>query len=91
MRWRTREAHHCAQQQGREEVLEDYHLRVGEAIVDKGGGSREDVTRVGTGPAVTLLEIGGGVMTEREEADTLACAMGLDTSPWGLCCGMFST
>ncbi|KAK1761693.1 antibiotic biosynthesis monooxygenase [Phialemonium atrogriseum] len=88
VRWRTREAHHCAQQRGREEVLEDYHLRVGEVVVDEGGGSREDVTRVGTGPAVTLLEIGGGVMTEREEAyadaDTLARAMGLDTSAVGL-------
>jgi heme-degrading monooxygenase HmoA len=34
VRWRTRMRHHRAQEQGRAEILSDYHLRVGEITQD---------------------------------------------------------
>jgi heme-degrading monooxygenase HmoA len=34
VRWRTLAQHHDTQQRGREEVFEDYHLRVGEVVLD---------------------------------------------------------
>src|ERR1700756_4983572 len=34
VRWRTRARHHEVQQKGREQVLSDYHLRVGQVTRD---------------------------------------------------------
>lgn len=94
VRWRTREAHHRAQEKGREEVLRDYHLRVGEVAAYDGGdhgegqeqtSRREDVTQVGEGPVVTLLEMSGGPKEgEVADAEVVAHSMGLDTSAAGL-------
>src|SRR6201994_628255 len=37
VRWRTVAEHHAVQQQGRDEVLDDYHLRVGDVTADTAG------------------------------------------------------
>jgi len=34
VRWRTTGVHHIAQKRGRAEILEDYHLRIGDVTVD---------------------------------------------------------
>jgi heme-degrading monooxygenase HmoA len=61
IRWRTQARHHDVQRQGRFEVFEDYHLRVGEVLDDSDADglphSRLDVTEVGAAPAVTVTEI----------------------------------
>jgi heme-degrading monooxygenase HmoA len=62
VRWRTRTKHHEAQQKGRDQILQDYHLRVGQITKDtelpKGMEIREqrlDETEVGEGTTVTLI------------------------------------
>jgi heme-degrading monooxygenase HmoA len=67
IRWRTQARHHDVQRQGRFEVFEDYHLRVGEVLSDSDeqdlSHSRLDLTEVGATPAVTVTETvaGGGL------------------------------
>ncbi|MFZ2114200.1 MAG: antibiotic biosynthesis monooxygenase [Solirubrobacteraceae bacterium] len=60
VRWRTQAIHHGVQRQGRLEVFEDYHLRVGEVLSDSDQTnlrhSRLDVTEVGAAAAVTVTE-----------------------------------
>jgi heme-degrading monooxygenase HmoA len=64
IRWRTQARHHDVQRQGRFEVFEDYHLRVGEVLSDSDHHdlpqSRLDVTEVGAAPAVTVTEARAG-------------------------------
>jgi heme-degrading monooxygenase HmoA len=64
VRWRTVARHHDTQQRGRDEVFQDYHLRVGEIVLDTAppyGASvveqRLDETEIGTAKFVTLTEI----------------------------------
>lgn len=60
VRWRTLAAHHRVQQRGRDEILSDYHLRVGEVSADSDGPvqqQRYDETEVGAGTVVTLTEL----------------------------------
>lgn len=63
IRWRTLALHHQVQQQGRFEVFEDYHLRVGEIVADThvpDGQAlccqRLDATEVGAAKRVTISE-----------------------------------
>src|ERR1700691_3515626 len=60
VRWRTQAIHHGVQRQGRLEVFEDYHLRVGEVLSDSDQTnlrhSRLDVTEAGAATAVTVTE-----------------------------------
>jgi heme-degrading monooxygenase HmoA len=63
IRWRTLALHHQAQEKGRSEVFEDYHLRVGEITADSGSAPGEklrqqrfDETEVGVARAVTISE-----------------------------------
>ncbi len=60
IRWRTQARHHDVQRQGRFEVFEGYHLRVGEVLSDSDQEdlrhSRLDVTEAGAAPAVTMTE-----------------------------------
>ena len=65
VRWRTRPSHHHAQENGRQSILADYHLRVGQVAADDNSGHggqaapslpRGDLTEVGDGPVVSLLE-----------------------------------
>jgi heme-degrading monooxygenase HmoA len=64
VRWRTVAKHHDTQQRGRDEVFQDYHLRVGEIVADTtlpAGASifeqRLDETEVGRAKFVTLTEV----------------------------------
>src|ERR1700742_4810509 len=63
VRWRTRARHHEVQQKGREEILLDYHLRVGQVTHDSHvpaghelSEQRLDETEVGEGTTVTLID-----------------------------------
>lgn len=67
IRWRTQAEHHGAQERGRFEVFEDYHLRVGEVTADSAppegmslDQQRFDETAVGTAKAVTITEAPAG-------------------------------
>jgi len=64
VRWRTVAKHHDTQQRGRDEVFQDYHLRVGEIVADTAppaGASiveqRLDETEIGRAKYVTLTEV----------------------------------
>src|ERR1700722_18465864 len=64
VRWRTVAKHHETQQCGRDEVFQDYHLRVGEIVADTAppaGASlveqRLDETEVGPAKFMTLTEV----------------------------------
>jgi heme-degrading monooxygenase HmoA len=63
VRWRTRMRHHQVQEQGRSEILSDYHLRVGQVFQDtrvpEGHELRDqrlDETEVGKGTTVTVID-----------------------------------
>ena len=77
--------HHMAQKQGRAEILEDYHLRIGDVRVDTDAPDnapireqRFDETEIGAKFA-TVTEL-----TPEREACNLTAALGLDTSRQGL-------
>src|SRR6202045_2891822 len=64
VRWRTVGKHHDTQQRGRNEVFQDYHLRVGGIVADtapSAGGAiveqRLDETGIGRAKVVKLTEI----------------------------------
>jgi heme-degrading monooxygenase HmoA len=64
VRWRTVAKHHEIQQRGRDDVFQDYHLRVGEVVSDTAppdGATlveqRLDETEVGAGKFATLTEV----------------------------------
>ena len=64
VRWRTHAEHHRVQARGRNEVFEDYRLRVGEVAVDTtlpAGAElaqvRFDETQVGDAKTVTITEV----------------------------------
>jgi heme-degrading monooxygenase HmoA len=94
VRWRTRARHHDVQVKGREHVLADYHLRVGQLTGDTHLESghrleeqRLDVTEVGEGTTVTLTtpqyKYRVGPLDELG-ADAVATALGLHTVADGL-------
>src|ERR1700733_12110322 len=63
VRWRTKMRHHEVQQEGRDAILQDYHLRVGQVTQDtrlpEGYALHEqrlDETEVGEGTTVTLVD-----------------------------------
>src|ERR1700744_4748768 len=62
VRWRTTQNHHLVQQQGRESILENYRLRVGEIFADNQLpegmellNQRSDETAIGGGTLVTIV------------------------------------
>jgi heme-degrading monooxygenase HmoA len=64
IRWRTLAIHHGVQEQGRFEIFEDYHLRVGEITADSHvppgqslAQQRLDETEVGDARRVTVTEL----------------------------------
>jgi heme-degrading monooxygenase HmoA len=94
VRWRTLVRHHEVQLKGRSEVLADYHLRVGQVTTDshvpEGNRLEEqrlDVTEVGKGTAVTLInprrQYQDGPLDELD-ANRLAQRFGLQTDAEGL-------
>lgn len=88
IRWRTTGEHHAMQAKGRDQILGDYHLRVGDVTADT-DASREapvheqrfDETEVGTAKFATLTEI---VPTEKEFSGDLLAALAFDPSRDGV-------
>ncbi|WP_144631971.1 antibiotic biosynthesis monooxygenase family protein [Bordetella genomosp. 13] len=63
VRWRTQMKHHLVQEQGRERIMLDYHLRVGEITADScpppGHALRQqrlDETEVGAGTVIAMID-----------------------------------
>src|ERR1700754_4195031 len=94
VRWRTRARHHDVQAKGREEVLADYHLRVGQLTNDthlptgyRLDEQRFDVTEVGEGTTVTLstpVIQNQERALEKSTADDVARVLGLNCAADGL-------
>jgi heme-degrading monooxygenase HmoA len=89
IRWRTLGLHHQAQEKGRSEVFEDYHLRVGEITADSKsaqgealGQQRFDETEVGVARSATISE--WTPVDDRPEANPAAAAALLDAGIEGL-------
>jgi heme-degrading monooxygenase HmoA len=92
VRWRTRTRHHEAQEKGRDEILEDYHLRIGQITQDtdvpRGHAIKEqrlDETEVGTGTALTLVTATRPAQW-KETSNSADCAqyLGLDARADGI-------
>lgn len=81
IRWRTLKAHHVAQEKGRFEVFQGYHLRIGEFTADSqlpaGQTLRQqrlDETEVGDAKVVTISELPG--VSDKPVTDDLAGELG---------------
>jgi heme-degrading monooxygenase HmoA len=92
VRWRTRAHHHDAQVSGRNEILADYHLRVGQITADthipdgqRLVEQRLDETQTGTAAAAVLLDthIDPDAVSQHT-AEHLAERLGLDRAADGL-------
>jgi heme-degrading monooxygenase HmoA len=92
VRWRTHARHHEVQTKGRDEVMLDYHLRVGQVTADTrlpaGHALREqrlDETEVGEGTTVMLVDAtrSPAWLAERSP-DEVARGLGLDAHAAGL-------
>jgi heme-degrading monooxygenase HmoA len=87
VRWRTQGPHHAAQEKGRFEIFEDYHLRIGEVTADSAPPpglrveeKRFDETEAGAARLVTITEL-----TQLDAAaDTLPRRLGLDLTAGAL-------
>ena len=92
VRWRTRIRHHEVQQKGRDEILADYHLRVGQITADNQipagyalTEQRLDETEVGEGTTVTLIN--ATCPAEWKETNNpYDCAEWLGLDPWAADC-----
>lgn len=89
VRWRTTAKHHETQQRGRDDVFEDYHLRVGEIVADTMPPSgmaiveqRLDETEIGAATYVTLTEAQS--TTVALDAEALPELVGLNQGLAGL-------
>jgi heme-degrading monooxygenase HmoA len=78
IRWRTHAMHHGAQEKGRFEVFEDYHLRVGEITADThtpvGQTIRQlrlDATEVGAAKVVSISEVDPASNASQADVETL--------------------
>lgn len=88
VRWRTRMRHHEVQQKGRDAILADYHLRVGQITADDRlpdgctlSEQRLDETEIGEGTTVTLIT--ATRPAEWKETDNpYDCAQWLGLNPW---------
>ena len=91
VRWRTMVKHHEVQEKGRNEILLDYHLRVGQYTADTKlpGGcelteQRMDETERGTATTVVLTTAKKPALLGKDaSADSLATYLGLDRSAKG--------
>jgi heme-degrading monooxygenase HmoA len=92
VRWRTHGEHHDAQEKGRFDVFEDYHLRVGEITADTHPPQgmaidqvRFDETAVGMAKAVTITELTPiAHAAVSAQPDQLPAHLGLAPDPQGL-------
>jgi heme-degrading monooxygenase HmoA len=88
VRWRTRRRHFEVQQKGRDEILADYHLRVGQIIADNKVPTgyaltvqRLDETEVGEGTTVTLINATRPAEWKQTN-NPFDCAEWLGLNPW---------
>lgn len=88
VRWRTQRGHYEVQQRGRDEMLADYHLRVGQITGDNHvpagqllGEQRLDETEVGEGTTVTLINATRPAEW-KETSNPYDCAEWLGLNPW---------
>jgi heme-degrading monooxygenase HmoA len=90
VRWRTTREHHLVQEKGRNEILGDYHLRVGDVTADTDGPRvapiremRFDETEIGLAKLVTLTEVTPQLGTTFAPSD-LPAAVGLAAAQAGI-------
>jgi hypothetical protein len=88
VRWRTCRPHHEVQQKGRDEILADYHLRIGQITADNQvppgyalSEQRLDETEVGEGTTVTLINAPRPAEWKRTN-NAYECAERLGLNPW---------
>jgi heme-degrading monooxygenase HmoA len=88
VRWRSQGEHHGVQEQGRNRIFEDYHLRVGEVTADTappaGHTVREqrlDETEIGAAKLCTITEIPADAALATDQA---LRRLGLDAQAAGL-------
>jgi len=88
VRWRTNKRHHELQQKGREEILADYHLRVGQITADNQvpagyaiTDQRLDETKVGEGTTITLINA-TRPSEWKQTNNPYDCAEWLGLNPW---------
>ncbi len=92
VRWRTHAGHHLVQQQGRDQVLLDYHLRVGQITSDSQmpqglviEDQRLDETAMPNGTAITLVDCAQAESwIKLRTAQQVAAELGLDVKADGL-------
>ena len=92
VRWRTNMRHHVAQEKGRNQILHDYHLRVGQLTQDTRipAGStlqeqRLDETEVGESTTITLIDAARPAgWKETSNAAAYAEYLGLDPYARGM-------
>jgi heme-degrading monooxygenase HmoA len=87
VRWRTVGEHHDVQQRGRQQVLADYHLRVGDVTADTDGPVHEqrfDTTEAGAAKVATLTEITPPAGADLAAGSALAPGLGLDPADPGV-------
>lgn len=92
VRWRTASRHHKVMQAARDRVFADYRLRIGQIIADTRLPEehvlleqRLDVTEIGAGKAVTLLDAKRKPSWVKEAgASDVAQSLGLDIEAVGL-------
>ncbi|WP_029629651.1 antibiotic biosynthesis monooxygenase family protein [Zavarzinella formosa] len=92
VRWRTKAKHHDVQEKGRREVLQDYHLRVGQLTRDTNPPQdvvlreqRLDETETGEGTTLTLIDAARPPEWVKETApEDVAKWLGLAPSAPGL-------
>lgn len=92
VRWRTRARHHDVQAKGRDHVLADYHLRVGQVTQDSRlpdgyalVEQRLDETQTGEATTITLLDATRPAeQVKNASAQEVAGWLGLDTNAGGL-------
>jgi heme-degrading monooxygenase HmoA len=63
VRWRTKEKHHAAQEKGREGILEEYYLKVGQVMGERRGGETVSEEHISSSPVqVEETEVGRAKM-----------------------------
>ena len=71
MRWRTHGEHHRVQAEGRSEVFEDYHLRVGEITADSHTPKGFAVSSISTKPILRRRRLARSRRSRRSNQSTL--------------------
>ena len=86
VRWRTVGKHHDTQQRGRDEVFQDYHLRVGESVRDTPppAGAAIDLVEDHIDLGIRFAELPSSAVRNSEYAATRASSEKLLLRPLGL-------